>query len=66
MPPKAKKKPNPRLKRPEDRAQIVSTSVPPDLRDWLVRFGGGKLTAGLRQAAVEARENHGEKFSGKS
>jgi hypothetical protein len=63
MPPKAKKKkPSPLRKNPEDRAQIVSTSVPPDLKDYLKRFGAGKLTRALRQAAFELREKHGEKF----
>ncbi len=57
-----KKKPSPLRKEPHERAQIVSTSVPPDLRDYLIRFGGGNKTKALRLAAFELREKYGENF----
>ena len=67
MPTKPKKKrPGPAPKAPEDRAQIVSTSVPPDLKAWLSQYGCGRLTANLRQAAIEMREKYEKKEIEKS
>jgi len=54
MPPKPKKKSGPAPKRPEDRAQIVSTSVPPAVKAWLTEIGGGRLTAGMRDVLLDA------------
>ena len=65
MAPKAKKKkkPSPRLKRPEDRAQIVSTSVRPVVKAWLTQVGGGTLTAGMRKVLDDEYEKQAGKNS---
>jgi len=53
MPPKPKKKrPGPAPKRPEDRAKIVSTSVPATVKAWIE--SQGKLTAVLRTVILDA------------
>ena len=50
--------PPPRRGRPPkpvgERAVMVSTKVPPAVRDYLVTLGDGRLTAGLRLVAVQA------------
>ena len=64
-----KKKAKPRVGRPpkpeSERAVVVSTKVPPAVRDYLVRLGGGKLTAGLRAVAVAAYQQAGHDFEKK-
>lgn len=63
MPPKKqpKKKPSPLRKEPHERAQIVSTSVPPAVKDWLTEVGGGRLTAGMRNVLIAAYHQQGGK-----
>lgn len=57
MPPKTKKKPGPAPKPPGERAVVVSTKVPPAIRDQLTAIGG-TLTAGLKRAALELCERN--------
>jgi hypothetical protein len=66
MPPKPKKKPSPLRKDPKDRAQIVSTSVPPAVKDWLTEIGGGKLTAGMRNVLIAAYHQQAQRNPDKS
>ncbi len=59
-----RKKPSPLRKEPHERAQIVSTSVPPAVKDWLTKVGGGKLTAGMRNVLIAAFEKYKETIPG--
>lgn len=61
-----KKKPSPLRKEPHERAQIVSTSVPPAVKTWLTEVGGGKLTAGMRNVLIAAYHQHGKTDSDNS
>jgi hypothetical protein len=57
--PKPKKKPGRPPVPPDQRASVIgSTRLPRWLAEWLAgEYGGGKLTAGLKRAALSAFEN---------
>jgi hypothetical protein len=61
MPPKTPKKKRPGRPPvpPDQRASVIaSTRLPREVAEWLAgEYGGGKLTAGLKRAAMTAFEN---------
>ena len=59
MKPKKKKRPGRPCIPPDQRASVIaSTRLPREVAEWLAgEFGAGKITAGLKRAAMIAFEN---------